>query len=857
MHREPRYRSPRSGNRARERGKNPRFYSLNESSEGSKLPVAPAHRHRSELIRGQASSLYRTCSRRRTTTPGWFRAGRRPRPWPPAGSRGAPRPGRRRCLRRSGRHRPRSGAGRRPRLRAALPAGGSARRASCRAGRPTRAGDAARRCRPPRGRAARARHGARGEHARSLPAAGTPGPARQAPGRPPRRPCGGPRRARPRRRGCRAAARPDRAADWYGLSGSLALVLHLPAAAVEGGLPAGGLALLLGHHELLLGLARVADLGRAAVWVLAGGIEQVAILVGQLLGVGLELAHQGRAGLAVSRELAGRQEEAAGAVAQHIVVLHLLTGQLRHVDGIHLGRRHLSALEQLAGVLALAVGAAEVLAEAAGLELHLAAALVALDGRAIIALDAEAALLDLVAVAVRAVAADVQLAGLVDQVAVHGGAALGAALLGAQGVGLGLLPGVGGHRLLPRQQVHGRLAALLGRQVVARAAQEDPGGGGADLHLAPAAGAVDIGGHRLVGAHPLLALGLGQLLLELGVEGVEQRTPVPLTLGHLVEAILHARREGVVHQIREGLLEPLGDDIAELLGVEATVLQLDVAAILDGGDDRGVGGGAADAALLQLLDQARLGVAGRRLGEVLLGVQGGQGHGRALGQIRQGLILVLAGRLHHPGIAVELQHPPLGPELIALGLDGQGAGEVLRRRHLAGHELAPDQLVEAFGVALHAGQVRGTPSHLGGANGLVGLLSALLAGVAVGGLGQVARPELLADEVAHALHRVLREVGGVGTHIGDVARLVEALGQHHGLLHREAEPAAGGLLQGRGDKGRVWLGTGGLVFPGGDGQGSLAQRGDALQGLGLGGGPESLAVLAHQLETYRLAGVRD
>src|SRR5690606_32761560 len=45
------------------------------------------------------------------------------------------------------------------------------------------------------------------------------------------------------------------------------------------------------------------------------------------------------------------------------------------------------------GVLALRIGAAEVLAEPAGLELHVAAALVAFDHRTIIALDLELPLL--------------------------------------------------------------------------------------------------------------------------------------------------------------------------------------------------------------------------------------------------------------------------------------------------------------------------------------------------------------------------------------------------------------------------------------------------------------------------------
>ncbi len=60
------------------------------------------------------------------------------------------------------------------------------------------------------------------------------------------------------------------------------------------------------------------------------------------------------------------------------------------------------------------------------------------------------------------------------------------------------------------------------------------------------------------------------------------------------------------------------DDEAQLGGDEAPIHLLHVAPGLDGGDDRRVGGGPADAVLLQRLDQTGLGVARRRLGEVLL-----------------------------------------------------------------------------------------------------------------------------------------------------------------------------------------------------------------------------------------------
>ena len=80
--------------------------------------------------------------------------------------------------------------------------------------------------------------------------------------------------------------------------------------------------------------------------------------------------------------------------------------------------------------------------------------------------------------------------------------------------------------------------------------------------------------------------------------------PVLLGLGHLVEVLLHGRGETVVHQIGEALFETVGDDLAEFFSVEAPVRHLGIAAILDRGDDRGVGRRTSDAALLQFLDQA-------------------------------------------------------------------------------------------------------------------------------------------------------------------------------------------------------------------------------------------------------------
>ena len=83
----------------------------------------------------------------------------------------------------------------------------------------------------------------------------------------------------------------------------------------------------------------------------------------------------------------------------------------------------------------------------------------------------------------------------------------------------------------------------------------------------------------------------------------------------------------------------------------------------------------------------------------------------------------------------------------------------------------------------------------------MGLLGAFLATVHAGLLRQVAITELFLNKLATAGYGILAQVGRVCTHVGDVARLVQALGQHHGFLDTEAHAVARRLLQCRGNKG--------------------------------------------------------
>ena len=87
----------------------------------------------------------------------------------------------------------------------------------------------------------------------------------------------------------------------------------------------------------------------------------------------------------------------------------------------------------------------------------------------------------------------------------------------------------------------------------------------------------------------------------------------------LVELILHLSGKGVAHIGREVVFEPSGHDHAGRGRLERARELLDIAAILDGLHDRGIRRRSADAAFLELFDEAGFGVAVGRGGFFSLG----------------------------------------------------------------------------------------------------------------------------------------------------------------------------------------------------------------------------------------------
>ena len=186
-------------------------------------------------------------------------------------------------------------------------------------------------------------------------------------------------------------------------------------------------------------------------------------------------------------------------------------------------------------------------------------------------------------------------------------------------------------------------------------------------------------GHALSLTSPLaggrLAPRLARSFDERLPEVAHHLVPLLAALLDLVELVLHARGEVHVEDVGEAA-RPAARLTAmpRSVGREPPAVALDVVARGDGADDGGVGAGPADALLLERLDQRGLGVARRRLGEVLLGPHrhlrrrcdrllrhGEREPGRQLGQARAVLLVVLveAVELLEAG---ELEHAPGGAQ---------------------------------------------------------------------------------------------------------------------------------------------------------------------------------------------------
>ena len=279
---------------------------------------------------------------------------------------------------------------------------------------------------------------------------------------------------------------------------------------------------------------------------------------------------------------------------------------------------------------------------------------------------------------------------------------------------------------------------------------------------------------------------------------------VGIRRAHLIKLVFQIGGEIIAHIFAEVILEEGCHQPALVLGEQTVAFLTNVFAVLNGGDNAGIGRRAPDSQLFHALDQCRFSVAGGRLGKVLLWRDRAFVHLVALGDLRQALVIlvhdIVAAFFVDAQEAVEFHHLTGGaqPDLFVLAADLYRGAFQTRTFHLAGQRALPDQIVQLALIRFGQFQRVGIFGHVGGAHTFVRLLRVLgLVLVDTRFRRDVFCPEPVRDGIPCHRDRLGGHVDAVGPHIGDVTGFIEPLRCAHGLACAHAELAAGFLLQRR------------------------------------------------------------
>src|SRR5690606_34515484 len=222
---------------------------------------------------------------------------------------------------------------------------------------------------------------------------------------------------------------------------------------------------------------------------------------------------------------------------------------------------------------------------------------------------------------------------------------------------------------------------------------------------------------------------------ELGPEVAQNVLPGKLAVRNLVQLFLKVGREVILHITSEEILQERSNDATLGLRHETALFDGYIIAVFERLQDCGVGGGSADAKLLQLLDERCLRVTRRRLRRMLRYIDRPTGErlaGIDLG--KASVFTVFAVVLLHLRVGceetVEADHRADGPEhSLAVGpgsLDLHRGALDLGGRHLAGDGALPDHLVEARLVRIEIfAHLVGCAREVGRTDGLMRFLSVL------------------------------------------------------------------------------------------------------------------------------------
>ena len=301
------------------------------------------------------------------------------------------------------------------------------------------------------------------------------------------------------------------------------------------------------------------------------------------------------------------------------MAVRFLARQLGHRYGFRPGRGRFSVSQELASIGTLGViRTPEEFAETPRLQFHLRPTLVAGDYGTIVTLYLEFSLFYFESGTIRIVATYMELAALVNQVAVHGRRAQRASSPREQLLGFYFVVADYLH-FVSSDQVNRALAALLYRKVVAGTTQKNPGSRRSNHHRSTALRARNVDRSRLVLPHR--SGGVAEVFLEFPIKPVQRLLPVQVSACDGVQLFFETGCEIVIHDLVEVFDQPFCDDFTHLFGIKALVFHSDVAPVLNGRNYGGVGRRSTDTPFLELSHQAGFVVSRRRIREVPAGEQ--------------------------------------------------------------------------------------------------------------------------------------------------------------------------------------------------------------------------------------------
>ena len=261
-------------------------------------------------------------------------------------------------------------------------------------------------------------------------------------------------------------------------------------------------------------------------------------------------------------------------------------------------------------------------------------------------------------------------------------------------------------------------------------------------------------------------------------EVAQHHFPIHLTGRYRIQPVFEIGSEVIFHVAVEIAFQKGRHQPALVFRHEAFTVQHHIIAILQHGQDRGVGGRAANAQFFQLLDQGGFRIARWRLREMLLGPDLFIAQTLAFGDLGQSAIPVIdlgvvaaffvqlqkAGKIHHRARGAQVGGTVLGGYV-------DGSARQTGRFHLRGHGPLPNQVIQALlfivQIGRHGGRQTGKICRPDGFMGFLGILR--LGAVDPGFTRHIVGPEFSSNYLTASSDRLVRHLHAIGPHVCDQA----------------------------------------------------------------------------------------